>query len=75
MIVSFFNNYFIFKKIADIPNPEATVASLVNQSKDEELIEKKETEEVQEIIKNENKEIIKIKKPKKLGKIKLKQKK
>ena len=75
MIVSFFNNYFIFKKISDIPNPEATVASLVNQSKTEELLEKEETEEVQEIINNENKEIKKIKKPKKLGKIKLKQKK
>ena len=74
MIVSFFNNYFIFKKMADIPNPEATVASLVNQSKNEDLLEKIDTEEAQEIINKENKETKKTKKTKKLGKIKLKNK-
>ena len=60
--------------MADIPNPEATVASLVNQSKNEDLLEKIDTEEAQEIINKENKETKKTKKPKKLGKIKLKNK-
>lgn len=69
-MISFFNNYFIYKKIRDVSDTEATAALLINQSMEEKQLEKEESKEADDILKEIKPPVVK-----KVKKLKLKVKK
>lgn len=72
MMISFLNNYFIFKKVRDISDTMAVATSITNTTEDEEKLEEKESEIAEDALLKDEKKEPKKKKLKKIKKITLK---